>query len=184
MLGGGWWEGNVNVLRNRAAEAFLRCQGAFFMACAGWRVRSYDDEMMRGWSLTRWGVMGACLALCGVLVPSCGPTIRPSFDSPEPAARNAAIVQAAGKDDVSATPGLIRMLRSDDPCTRLLAIETLEQMHGKTFGYDSGGAEWERTAAVRRWEAALQAGELSKIGTSGERVQSTVGLSVEGDRTK
>lgn len=141
--------------------------------------------MMRcGMRALRGAQAGAFVALCAVLVASCGPTIKPSFDSPEPAARNAAIVEAAGKGEKSATPGLIRMLRSDDPCTRLLAIETLEQLHGTTYGFDSGADEWQRTAAIRRWEQALRAGELKQQEEHGGRVQSAAVLSVEGERTK
>lgn len=115
--------------------------------------------------------VGGVLALCA-LFSSCGPTIRPSFDSPEPAARNAAIVKAAGAQDVAATPNLIRMLRSDDPSTRLLAIETLEQLHGTTMGYDSGDDPWKRAIAIRKWEGALRDGTLDSR-RSDASVQST-----------
>ena len=85
------------------------------------------------------------------MLASCGPTVRPDFNSAEPAARNAAIVQAARGNDQSRIPDLIRMLRSDDPATRLLASEALESMTGQTMGYDPEGPEVERLAAIDRW---------------------------------
>ncbi len=88
-------------------------------------------------------------AVCPLV--SCGPTIRPSFDSPEPAARNAAIVAAARSGDRRAVPDLVRMLDSDDPATRLLAIRTLERLTGQTFGYDHAAERRDREPAVRRW---------------------------------
>ncbi len=131
-----------------------------------------------------WCAMaGAPCVLC-----ACGPTVRPSFDSPEPAARNAAIVNAAGTGDRSATPGLIRMLRSDDPCTRLLAIETLEQLHGTTMGYDCGAEDWRRAVAIRRWEAARHSGELEadrkSVQSSGILPKEGAGVSEEVSRIR
>jgi len=86
----------------------------------------------------------------------CGPTIYPSFDSPEPAARNAAIVRAAGDQDQKAVADLVRMLESDDPATRLLAIVTLEGLTGERFGYEHGASELERRKSIEKWEAYLK----------------------------
>ena len=44
------------------------------------------------------------------LLAGCGPTIVADFDSPEPAARNSAIVQAAASKDEGAVPDLVRLL--------------------------------------------------------------------------
>lgn len=88
-----------------------------------------------------------------ILLSGCGPTIRPSFDSPEPAARNAAIVEAARKSDQSTVPDLVRMLDSDDPATRQLAIQTLEQLTGQRLGYDPTDTLTMREAAISRWRA-------------------------------
>lgn len=93
---------------------------------------------------------GFILLLC---VGACGPTIRADFNSPEPAARNAAIVQAAAGRDASATPDLVRMLDSDDPATRLLAIDALERITGERLGYEHAAGEHEREEAVARWQA-------------------------------
>ena len=84
-----------------------------------------------------------------------GPTIHPTFDSPEPAARNAAIVRAASERDQSAIPDLVRMLESDDPATRLLAISTLERLTGETHGYRASDRHSDRRAAVARWRQAI-----------------------------
>jgi hypothetical protein len=94
----------------------------------------------------------------------CGPTIRADFDSPEPAARNAAIVQAAGRRDRSAVADLVRMLDSDDPATRLLAINALERITGERLGYEYAAPEGERLAAIERW--ARHVGE-SPAGSAG-----------------
>jgi HEAT repeat protein len=80
-------------------------------------------------------------------------TITPSFDSPEPAARNAAIVRAAASNDQAAVPDLVRMLESDDPTTRVLAIQTLLRLTGQDLGYDPSDTPSRRDTAVDRWRA-------------------------------
>lgn len=82
---------------------------------------------------------------------SCGPAIVADFNSAEPAARNSAIVKAATEEDRSKIPDLVRMLDSDDPATRLLAIQTLERMTGERLGYDPAAGAGEREAAAARW---------------------------------
>ena len=89
-------------------------------------------------------------ALLAPLV-GCGPGTIPSFHADNPAARNAAIVDAAATGDTSSVPQLVRMLESSEPSTRLLAIETLERLTGETLGYDYAAAPAERRAAVGRW---------------------------------
>jgi HEAT repeat protein len=97
-------------------------------------------------------------ALAGVVagliaVPGCGPTIVPSFDSPEPAARNSAIVRAGSARDPAAVPDLVRMLDSDDPATRFLAIKALYRITGERLGYEAVASEPERLIAIERWRA-------------------------------
>lgn len=100
---------------------------------------------------------GAPLAI-SLLIFGCA-KVTPSFDSPEPAARNVAIVNAAAKQDKNAVPDLVRMLESDDPATRLLAIASLERIVGDRKGYDDALPPDEREAAIARWRAAYpQAG--------------------------
>jgi len=84
---------------------------------------------------------------------SCGPTIVPSFDSPEPAARNSAIVRAGANNDQRSIPDLVRMLDSDDPTTRLLAISALNRITGERLGYDPTEDEARREDSVRRWRS-------------------------------
>lgn len=79
------------------------------------------------------------------------------FNSPEPAARIDAAVDAAAKSDQSSIPDLIRLLDSDDPATRLVAIGALERLTGKTHEYDFAASDADREAAVRRWQAWQQA---------------------------
>lgn len=89
---------------------------------------------------------------------ACGPTVHPSFDSPEPAARNAAIVRAADTKDTHAVASLVRMLDSDDPVTRMLAIDALERITGERLGYYHDDPPAERDAAAERWAARLREG--------------------------
>jgi hypothetical protein len=96
------------------------------------------------------------ITLAIALLPGCGPTITPSFDSPEPAARNAAIVRAAESRDASATANLVKMLDSDDPATRVLAIAALQRITGQTQGYDPYADAVNREPAMRAWRTWLQ----------------------------
>ncbi|NUQ67740.1 MAG: hypothetical protein HUU18_05615 [Phycisphaerales bacterium] len=91
---------------------------------------------------------GAILLL---LLGACAPAISPDFHSPEPAARNAAAVRAAAANDRSALRDLVRLLDSDDPATRLIAITSLERLTGTTLGYDHAGSEASRAQSIARW---------------------------------
>lgn len=84
-------------------------------------------------------------------LPSCVAVPDPDFNSPEPGARNAAIVDAAARGDRAALADLVRMLDSDDPATRLLAISALERQTGTTLGYDHAAPSLRRQEATRRW---------------------------------
>lgn len=95
----------------------------------------------------------ACLGL--LLLGGCGSTIRPDFESPDPAARNAAIVDAAARNDRSAVPHLVRMLESDDPATRSLAISALERLTGQTHGYEAWDTRLRREEAIARWRREI-----------------------------
>ncbi len=77
--------------------------------------------------------------------------IPKGFDSPEPAARIEAALEAADRGDRGAIPDLIGLLDSDDPATRMVGILALERLTGETLGYDYAAAEGEREAAVARW---------------------------------
>lgn len=74
------------------------------------------------------------------------------FDSPEPAARNVAIVQSVDQPNSPTTlRDLVSMLNSDDPATRLLAIAALERKTGHRLGYDPAASDQERKEAIRAW---------------------------------
>ncbi len=107
---------------------------------------------------------GKWLALVIVAAAGCGPSMPRGFDSPEPAARMDAIVDAARREDRSAVPQIVPLLESDDPATRLLAIRTLERLTGQTLGYDYAAPEAERGAAVERWNKFAAGGNLPAKG--------------------
>lgn len=100
----------------------------------------------RLWRSVAFGVAGVTAA--------CAPSMPRGFDSPEPGVRIDAIVDAAKRDDPAAVPELVRMLDSDDPATRLLAIRALERITGTTHGYDYSAPESERREAIRRWQGS------------------------------
>lgn len=95
--------------------------------------------------------------LLALPIAACMPSAPADFNSPEPAARNAAIVQAARTEDAAAVPDLVRMLESDDPATRVLAIGTLERLTGQRLGYDPQGSPMERRKAVQAWREWAEA---------------------------
>lgn len=114
--------------------------------------------MLRGSDRQLRGATIDCLAavlLAGCL--ACGCVSAPAdFNSPEPAARNAAIVKAARESDQKAIPDLIRMLESDDPTTRVLAIRALERLTGETRGYHPESDEAARQRAVDAWTTWME----------------------------
>jgi hypothetical protein len=110
------------------------------------------DVVLRG-RLSAWRHVLWCACCAGLA--GCMPTAGASFDSAEPAARNAAIVQAAKQRDASSLPQLVRMLASDDPATRVLAIRTLEKLTGETKGFDAAGSDEQRAAGIKAWDAWL-----------------------------
>lgn len=90
-------------------------------------------------------VISLGLAGCGGASPGRG------FQSPTPAGQTRALTDPSLLDDRSTIPDRIRLLDSDDPLVRLLAIETLTRMTGQTFGYDYASSRIERDQAVARW---------------------------------
>ncbi len=107
---------------------------------------------MRSPVRTQRGLAGVALGLAALLGAGCFPTLEPAFDSPAPAKRLDAIVDAAARDDRSTVPPLIDMLDSDDPAERMLAIRALERISGgQTFGYRYADPEWQRRESINRW---------------------------------
>lgn len=70
-----------------------------------------------------------------------------------------AIVRAGDARDAGATRDLVRMLGSDDPATRLLAIEALDRVTGERLGYDASDSPARRREALDRWAAWVEARE-------------------------
>jgi hypothetical protein len=86
------------------------------------------------------------------MLAGCVPKLPGGFDSFDAGERAEAIVEAAERDDVQDVPKLITLLESDDPGTRLLAIQALERITGQRFGYDYAGPEARRRReAIDRW---------------------------------
>lgn len=103
------------------------------------------------------GVVRSVVLIPVLVLSACGPAIVPDFNSPEPAARNAAIVKATAEQDAKAVPDLVRMLDSDDPATRLLAIQALERITGERLGYDPAAGNEAREPAMLRWAERAKA---------------------------
>lgn len=97
----------------------------------------------------------AAILVAAALLAGCA-SAPPDFNSPEPAARNAAIVRAARENNHNAIPDLIRMLESDDPTSRVLAIRALERLTGETRGYHPEAEEASRKQAIDAWTAWLE----------------------------
>lgn len=83
---------------------------------------------------------------------------RPSFESPTPKGRAAAVAQAASDGNQEAIPDLIKALDDSDPVVRSWAIRGLEDLTGRTFGYDPFAPQGLRDEAVARWVRWRQAG--------------------------
>lgn len=67
--------------------------------------------------------------------------------------RSLAAESAVAAGDLSAVPGLITMLASDDPAVRMIGQRSLERLTGLSHGYDHAGPELQRRAAIGRWVA-------------------------------
>jgi len=106
-------------------------------------------------SLARAALVGtACIGS----LSGCVPTEPVSLQARDPVKRMEAIVDAAEEHDRSQIPGLVKLLDSDDPATRMLAIRSLEQITGETHGYDHAAPRYERDKAVDEWVAAVESG--------------------------
>lgn len=111
---------------------------------------------LRGVKLRPTPALLAVLLVVGVTANGCFPTAKKGFDSPDNALRIDASVHAADAGDAKAVPDLVRLLDSDDPATRLVAIRSLERITGTTLGYDHAGKASQREAGVQRWQAWLK----------------------------
>jgi len=104
----------------------------------------------------------ACLVALTALA-GCLPTESTSLQSRDPVKRMEAMVDAADDHDRAKIPGLVKLLDSDDPATRMLAIRSLEEITGDTLGYDHAAPRRQRNEAVDRWVEAVKAGKYGQL---------------------
>lgn len=100
------------------------------------------------------GALSLWLALAGCQAD----VTRPSFESPTPKGRAAAVAEASVDGDEDAIPDLIEALDDSDPVVRSWAIRGLEDLTGETFGYDPFAPQGLRDEAVARWVRWRRAG--------------------------
>lgn len=101
--------------------------------------------------------MGVVATVVGVVSAGCG-SAPAGFDAADPTQRLDASISAAARRDPEAVPDLIRLLDSDDPAVRLVAIRALERITGLTQGYDYAAPEAERAQAIERWVRWVEQG--------------------------
>lgn len=87
----------------------------------------------------------------------------PSFESPTPKGRAAAVAEAVSQGDREAIPDLIEALDDSDPVVRSWAIRGLKDLTGESFGYDPFAPQGLRDEAIERWVRWRQAGGEADI---------------------
>jgi len=114
------------------------------------------------------------IAIAGLLLlASCNASpFRSGLDSPDPAARLAAIQQAGQTRDRSAVRGLVDALDSDDAVVRMMAIHALEAITGERREYDPYDDSETRRKAANRWEQAVREGRLDHRGEASSQAVS------------
>lgn len=83
------------------------------------------------------------------------PPTENSFDSPDPAAQLPAILKSSQSLDPASIPHLVRLLTSEDPAVRLLAIDALGTITGQSLGYRAWDPPGQRAAAIERWQRVV-----------------------------
>jgi hypothetical protein len=86
---------------------------------------------------------------------------RQKLASPYPLDRVEAAVQLAEAGDTGAVDRLIELLDDRDRGVRMYTILALERLCGRTYGYRYYDPEPVRAAAIARWRAARQRGEVT-----------------------
>ncbi|MFQ5430153.1 MAG: HEAT repeat domain-containing protein [Phycisphaerae bacterium] len=99
---------------------------------------------------------GWCLAFSSACDP--GPFFRARIQSENPGDRILAVYDAAQAKDDGAVPLIVDRLEDEDDGVRFFAIQALERLTGKRFGYDYAQSAPERAAAVERWRDYLRNG--------------------------
>ena len=110
----------------------------------------------------------AAFAVLAALVPiaGCGGKPRPRetpdlltyLESPDPAERAWAVSEICRTRDPAGLPAVVERLRDEDGGIRMMAFGGLKGWTGQDHGYRPFAPETEREAAVKRWEAWLEAG--------------------------
>ena len=99
----------------------------------------------------------APLIILPLLTFSCAPPAREGgFESRNSAAKMYAMEQAVIAGDRNAAKDIVEQLDSDDPAVRMMAIESLQRLTGKTLGYDHSASRAERREAIERWVKAVE----------------------------
>jgi hypothetical protein len=97
---------------------------------------------------------------CALVAAAGGCRAPGDLESPSPYERARAAVLRAEAGDAAAVHRLVVLLEDPDPAVRMYSILALERLCGTTYGYVYHADVGERAAAVARWQAALQAGEV------------------------
>ena len=103
----------------------------------------------------------ALLVLAGLAGCRSASNRREQLASSNPLDQVTAAVRLAEAGDAQAVHRLVSLLEDRDRAVRMYAILALERLCGQDYGYHYYGPAAERTAAVRRWRAALRRGEVS-----------------------
>jgi hypothetical protein len=90
-----------------------------------------------------------------LVLPGCGPGLKPDFEAGFARQREAAIVEEVRKGDAADLRAIVRMLDASEPSTRMLAIDGLERLTGTNLGYDPFGPKAEREVAIERWRVRV-----------------------------
>ncbi len=108
------------------------------------------------------------LAVLIALPPLCGcggaprpretPDLLAYLESPVPSERAWAVSEICRTRDASGLPAMVEMLRDEDGGIRVMASGGLREWTGQDHGYRPFAPEAEREAAIKRWEAWLEAG--------------------------
>jgi HEAT repeat protein len=93
---------------------------------------------------------------------------RADITSTYPLDRVRAVVRSAEAGDAEVVDLLIELLDDSDRGVRMYAILALERLCGEDHGYRYYAPEAERAAAIARWRAARQRGEVVVRTTSGQ----------------
>lgn len=80
------------------------------------------------------------------------PTGPKTVYSPDPSVKIPAIKEAVATDNQKAAGELVKDLSSDDPAVRFYAIQGLQRLTGKDFGYRYYDDEDLRKPAVKQWQ--------------------------------